>query len=69
MCGAEKGFEVYRRDDALPRVLACEKRQIPFVRTNEKHPFRGALIFYNTLTSRVGYATLGALKYFVEKEK
>ena len=29
MCGAEKGFEVYRRDDALPRVLACEKRQIP----------------------------------------
>ncbi len=42
MCGAEKGFEAYRRDDALPRVLACEKRQIPFVRTNEMHPSRGA---------------------------
>ncbi len=33
------------------------------------HPFWGALIFYIFLTSRVGYATLRALKYFVEKEK
>ena len=49
MCGAEKEGEAYRRDDALPRVLACEKRQIPFVRTSKSTNFDKRFVDFSYL--------------------